>query len=317
MQTFRAPDGRRLAYEDSGSPAGDGPGNGPGSGPGRGPGSGQAAVLCLAGLTRNSRDFADLADHLAPRFRVVRLDARGRGASERAEDPLSEYTVTVEAGDVLALIDHLALDRVVIVGTSRGGILGVMIAGAKPVLVTALVLNDIGAVIEGPGLLRILATLGREPAAPDFRALARRMQSEKASQFPGVPLARWERHARAICDDRDGRPVLSYDPRLRAAVATAIDEGEPSVTLWPLFEALGPLPVLVLRGANSDILSAGTADAMRARMSGVGVVEIPDRGHVPFLDEPEALAAIDAFLARQAPAPATTPDGQGQGQGLR
>lgn len=277
METFCAADGRRLAYADS---AGAGP-----------------AVLCLAGLTRNSRDFSELSAHLADRHRVICLDARGRGMSEHAADPLAEYTVPVEVNDALALLDHLGLERTAIIGTSRGGILGMAMAAGRPGLVSALVLNDVGAVVEGQGLLNILSYLGRAPDAASFAEAAARLSEAHAASFPDVPLSRWERHARALYDDHGGRPVLSYDPQLRTAVAAAMNEAAPTVDLWPLFAALAELPILVIRGENSDILSAETLQAMADGRTGLQTLELAKRGHAPFLDEPEAVAAIDGFLA--------------------
>ena len=276
-ERFTARDGRRLAYLDSGGP---------------GP-----AVLCLAGLTRNHRDFDALARHLAPRYRVIRLDARGRGGSEHAEEPLREYNVPVETEDARDLLAHLGLGRVAVIGTSRGGIVGMSLAAGGPGTVSALVLNDVGAAIEGAGLLRIFATLGREPEARSFREAAQRLMEANAAGFPGVSLARWEAHARAIYDaDEAGRPCLSYDPHLRSAVAATIEGDVQRVGLWAIFDALVDLPVLVIRGENSDILAPGTVSEMTARHPGLATVEIPGRGHAPFLDEPEAVAAIDAFL---------------------
>lgn len=280
MKTFLARDGRRLAFEDS-----------EGAGP---------VVLCLGGLTRNSRDFDDLAAHLAPRYRVVRLDSRGRGRSEHAVDFLSEYSIPTEAGDVLALLDHLELPQVAMVGTSRGGILSMAIAGGQPERVSAVVLNDVGAHLEGRGLLRILATLGVAPTAATFEEAAVDLQHRHAHDFPGVPLEQWLQHARQIYNDDGGRPVLSYDPKLRLAVSTAIDTGEPSVTLWPLFNALLEKPVLVIRGDHSDILTGETLREMEAVHPGLASLTLADRGHAPFLNEPEALTAIDAFLAAHA-----------------
>ncbi len=281
LRRFRAADGRRLAFRDSGGP---------------GP-----AVLCLAGLTRNSRDFDDLAALLAPRYRVIRLDSRGRGGSDRAEDPIAEYSVPVEAGDAIALLDHLGIRRVALIGTSRGGILSMAIAGGQPERVSAVVLNDVGAVIEAAGLLRIMATLGRAPRAQSFEEAAETLCAENGAQFPDVPKAEWLRHARRLFDvGPAGAPVLAYDPKLRLAVASAMDVGEGPVVLWPLFEALKAAPVLVIRGENSDILTAATADRMRQEHPGLQLVSLKNRGHAPFLNEPEAAAAIDAFLAAHA-----------------
>lgn len=276
MQRFTAPDGRGLAYRDEGE--------------------GGPAVLCLAGLSRNSLDFDSLAAHLSPRMRVLRLDSRGRGLSDRAVEPMAEYTIPTEAGDVIALIEHLGLERVVIVGTSRGGILGMALANARPDLLVGLVLNDIGALVEQAGLLRIMATLGREPKAGSFEGAAEELAAMNARQFPGVPLSRWFKHAHAVYHDIDGRPRLSYDHHLKTVAAAAFDMELPHIDLWPMFEAVEPLPVLLLRGDRSDILSYETAAEMQRRHPGLEWVEVKDRGHVPFLDEPEALMAIDHFL---------------------
>lgn len=279
MDRFAAPDGRQLAYHDSGAEGGpDGP-----------------VVLCLAGLTRNMRDFEPLAAELRD-YRVIRLDSRGRGASEHAADPMAEYQIPVELGDVMALVAHLGLTRLAVIGTSRGGLLGMGLAAAQPGLVSGLVLNDIGARVETAGLVTIRDYVGRQPTAPDFNAAAEALETAAAGAFAGVPRERWLAHARAIYDEEDGRPVLSYDPRLLEPVAAAIDPEVPFIDLWPAVEALGDLPKLLIRGENSDILSAATAAEMAERCAGLRLVEIAGRGHVPFLDEPEAVAAIRQFL---------------------
>ena len=280
MPIFEAADGRRLHYLDEGA----------------GP-----AVLCLAGLSRNHRDFDALAARLTPRFRLIRLDARGRGGSERAADPPAEYQVPVEAGDALALLERLGLSGVGLVGTSRGGILGMAMASGRPGSIRALVLNDVGAMIEMRGLLRILTYLGRDPGVPDFAAAAAALEAANAGEFPGVSRARWEAHARAIYDDDGtGRPVLAYDPRLRGATTASMDDDVARIDLWPLFEAVEALPLLVIRGANSDVLSARTLARMSERHPGMEWRVVPDRGHAPFLDEPGVGEAIEDFLGRNA-----------------
>lgn len=280
MPVLEAADGRRLHYLDEG----EGP-----------------TVLCLAGLSRNHRDFEALAVRLKGRFRVLRLDSRGRGGSERAEDPFAEYQVPVEAGDALALLDWLGLASAAVVGTSRGGILGLAMAVARPGSVKALVLNDVGAEVATAGLRRIMGYLGRAPEVPDFEAATDLIAGANAAAFPGVPRARWAGHARAIFDDDGaGRPVLSYDPRLAEVTAAGLVEADETIDLRPLFDAASEVPMLVLRGANSDILSAETLASMRRARPDLEAVEVPDRGHAPFLDEPEAVAAIESFLERNA-----------------
>ncbi|MHA1527591.1 MAG: alpha/beta fold hydrolase [Alphaproteobacteria bacterium] len=275
---FEAPDGRRLAYQDTG-----------GAGP---------VALCLAGLTRNARDFAGLAAHLAPLYRVLRLDSRGRGMSEWADDPVGEYTVPVEAGDALALLDHLEVPRAAIVGTSRGGVLGMVIGTLAPARMSCLVLNDIGPVIEPQGLAYIMSYLGIEPEAARFREAAAALEKSMGAAFPDLSALQWLGFARTIYRDEGGRPRLSYDARLRDAVEAAL-AGAPA-DLWALFDALEGVPILTIRGENSDIMSAETLAEMARRRPDMAHVTVTNRGHAPFLDEPAAVAAIDEFLERHA-----------------
>ena len=279
---FAAPDGRRLAFQDTRT---DGP-----------------AVLCLAGLTRNARDFAGLAQHLGERYRVLRLDARGRGLSEWAEDPLAEYTVPVEAGDAVALLDHLGIEQAAVIGTSRGGLQGMTIAATQPERLSALVLNDIGAVIEPEGLAYIMTYLGIEPDFASFEEAACALERSLGAAFPDLTPGQWVGFARTIYRDEGGRPRLSYDPRLREAAEATMGEGP--VELWELFDASERVPLLVIRGENSNILSAATVEEMARRRPDMLRVTVPNRGHPPFLDEPEAREAIDAFLESHAETPA-------------
>lgn len=279
---FEAPDRRRLAYQDTG-------GNGP-------------AVLCLAGLTRNARDFAGLAAHLAARFRVLRIDSRGRGLSEWADDPVAEYTVPVEARDALALLDHLAIARAAVIGTSRGGILGMVIGATAPARLSCLVLNDIGPVLEPRGLAAIMDFLGIEPRADSFEAAAAGLERAMGADFPDLTAKHWVGFARTIYRDADGRPRLSYDARLRRAVDAAMAAAKQAGAsdLWGFFDALAGLPVLAIRGENSNILSPETLAEMGRRRPDMAQLTVANRGHAPFLDEPEALAAIESFLGKHA-----------------
>lgn len=275
-RSFQAPDGRTLAYQDT---LGEGP-----------------PVLCLPGLTRNGRDFAGLAQHLAERYRVLRLDPRGRGMSEWADDPVAEYTVPVEAGDAVALLDHLELRQAAIIGTSRGGLMGMVIGATWPDRIGALVLNDIGPVVEQAGLDVIMSYLGIEPEAQDFDEAARQLEARMGAAFPDLTHAQWRGFARTIYRDEAGRPRLSYDPRLRQAVAKSMEDGLDD--LWDVFDALEGLPILTIRAENSNILSAETFDEMAQHRPDMARTTVPRRGHPPFLDEPEAREAIDTFLER-------------------
>ena len=199
-------------------------------------------------------------------------------------------------GDVVDLVEHLGLERVAFVGTSRGGIISMAIASAYHDLVSAIVLNDVGAHVEGRGLLRILATMGRQPSAQTFAEAARHLKELNARTFPDVSLEDWERHARCIYDEVDGQPVLAYDTHLKSAVAAAIDFGEPGVSLWPLFESIAEVPVLLLHGQLSDILSNETVEQMKSAHKGLSVLDVAGQGHAPFLDAPETLRFILQFL---------------------
>ena len=271
MREFRAPDGIRLAFRDEG----EGP-----------------PVLALAGLTRDGRDFDYVAPHLAD-VRLIRLDCRGRGASDRAEP--STYTVPHEAGDALALLDHLGLERAAILGTSRGGLIAMALAAAAPDRLSGVCLNDIGPKIGTAGIAVIMGYLGLPPPyASVEEAVAARPSVMKG--FEGVPEARWrEEVAKFLVVREDGTLGIPYDPRLRDAVIVA--GAQPVPDLWPFFEAL-PRPLAAIRGANSDLLTPETFAEMRRRRPDMIAGEVPGRGHVPFLDEPESLEVVRAWISR-------------------
>lgn len=271
MHRFKAGDGTILAYRDTG----------------RG-----LPLLALAGLTRDGRDFDYLARHLPEDVRLIRLDSRGRGSSGWA-DPAT-YTVAQEAGDAVALLDHLGIDRAAILGSSRGGLLGLVIAATQPSRVLGLCLNDVGPVVERDGLQRIGTYIGIEPAVADLDEVADRMPAAMPG-FHGVPPMRWAEEAIRHYVQLDGRLGLPYDPALRLAFETAM--AAPLPELWTLFDACQGLPLALIRGEASDVLARATAQEMRRRRPDMIFAEIPDRGHIPFLDEPEALRAIEDWLA--------------------
>lgn len=281
IRRFRTPDGLELAFRDEGSRASPG-----------------LAALCLAGLTRNMHDFDALAARLSASRRVIRLDARGRGLSDHDSD-WSNYNVVREAQDALALMDHLDLTRTVVIGTSRGGLTAMMMAAIATGRVAGALLNDVGPVIDPEGLARIFAYLGTDPGFPDYETAAKAVAAAQAARFPGVPLAVWRDHVqRSYAEGPEGL-VLNYDPHLRDAMLAQAEAAiDKPPDLWPLFDALAGVPVTVLRGEHSDLLTAETVAAMKARKSDLDVVEVPARGHVPFLDEPESLAAITRLLER-------------------
>lgn len=263
------------------------------------PGSPLRPVLCLAGLTRNSRDFHHLAsvlsnpDQPGPRH-VYTLDYRGRGLS--AYDPdWRNYQIMVELLDVLDFMTIEGLSDTAIVGTSRGGILAMVMAAVRPGTMGAVVLNDIGPVIEREGLLRIVSYIGRIPLPATWTEAGALVRSMGQRQFPAVPDHMWEELARQQYNDEAGRPAHGYDQALNRT-ASILDGPLPEI--WPQFKALARIPVLVLRGEHSDILSPATAERMQREHPDLTLVPVPGQGHAPLLRDEPSLKAIQAFLAR-------------------
>lgn len=275
MRHFASSDGLALAFRDEGA---------------------GLPVLCLAGLTRNGEDFAPMIAALPGPYRFIRLDSRGRGASDRDPD-FRNYTPAIEARDALELLDHLGLARAAVIGTSRGGMLALLMAFAARDRILGIALNDVGPVIEPAGLDYILSYLGLPPPWPDLDEAAEALAARYARDFPGTGPREWRRWAAGGLEEGPGGLALRYDPRLRDALLAQAEAG-PLPDLWPLFDALGDIPVAVIRGANSNLLAATTVAEMRARRPDLVAAEVPGRGHVPFLDEPESLAAISALLDR-------------------
>ena len=274
LNHFTTADGTRLCFDDRGS---------------------GTPLLCLPGLTRNMEDFRPILGPLDGRCRIIRLDARGRGRSARAAD-FTSYNVLREGQDVLELLDHLGLAQAVILGTSRGGLVSMALAAAHAERMAAVILNDIGPIVEPVGLARIMDYVGRPPSAKTYDAVAEATARYHAAAFPGVPLAFWREQVEHWYEETAEGLALRYDPALRTAMLHQSAAGA-LPDFWPFFDALARLPLAVIRGANSDVLSAPVFAEMQRRHPDIRAVEVPDRGHVPFLDEPECLAAIEAMLA--------------------
>jgi pimeloyl-ACP methyl ester carboxylesterase len=270
MQKFRTEDGTMLAFRDEGK---------------------GLPLLALAGLTRDGRDFDYLARHLPVDTRLIRLDSRGRGGSDWA-DPAS-YTVGQEAQDALALLDHLGIDKAAIIGSSRGGLLGLVIASTAKNRMLGLCMNDVGPVVERDGLMRIGTYVGVEPAVPTLEEVADRMQAAMPG-FDKVPPLRWQEETVRHYVQLDGHVGLPYDPSLRKSFEAAM--AAPLPELWPLFDACEGLPLALIRGAFSDVLARSTADEMRRRRPDMIFAEIEDRGHIPFLDEAAAIEVVQTWL---------------------
>jgi pimeloyl-ACP methyl ester carboxylesterase len=257
-------------------------------------------VVCLPGLSRTAADFHQLALALSrhadePR-RVLALDYRGRGRSEWDRDA-ANYNPQVELGDVLAVLTALGVGPAIVVGTSRGGILAMMLAALRPTALAGVVLNDIGPVIEPKGLMRIKSYVGKLPQAKSFEEGAEILRRLFDAQFPQQTAEQWLASAHRSWEERDGKLVPTYDLRLARSLE-AISPERPLPPLWKEFDALGRVPLMVVRGANSDVLSPETLTAMQARRADLDVLEVADQGHTPLLAEPETLARIAGFAAR-------------------
>lgn len=265
---------------------------------GQGGGAKGLPLLLLHGLTRNSADFEPLVAHL-PGYRLIVPDQRGRGRSAYDAEPVN-YRVDVYAADMFALLDALGLERVAIVGTSMGGLIGMVMAAMAPDRIAALALNDIGPMIDSAGLDRIRGYVGPAIAAKDWAEMAKRVAAINGDAFPDFAEADWHAFSRRTAREEAGGIVADYDPAIAVGMAAESGAVVPA-DLWPLWDALSALPVLVLRGERSDLLAAATVAQMGERHDGpFAAVEVPRRGHAPLLDEPAVLAALTPFLASHA-----------------
>jgi pimeloyl-ACP methyl ester carboxylesterase len=271
-------DGLRLHYRDYPGPAGKPP------------------LLCIPGLTRNARDYEALAERLAGQWRVIAVELRGRGESAYAKDPMS-YVPLTYLQDLEALVVELKLERFVAVGTSLGGILTMLMASTHPERIAGAVLNDVGPEIDPAGLSRIRGYVGKANWHPTWMHAARALAEANGDVYPGYDIEDWLAMAKRLYRlTSAGRIVLDYDMKIAEPFRVPGNEAGPD--MWRAFDGLKDKPLLVVRGANSDILSAATAQAMRERVKECDLVTVPDTGHAPTLDEPEAVAGIERLLTQ-------------------
>ncbi len=257
-------------------------------------------VVCLPGLARTTHDFEVLAGALAGdprrRRRVLALDYRGRGLSDHDPNP-DNYSIPVELDDLLSVLTARAVPAAVFVGTSRGGLILMTLAAARPAAIAGAVLNDIGPVVEMEGLMRIKGYVGKLAQPRGFEDGAEILRGLFGGQFPRLGKADWLAAACRTWAEQNGRLVLTYDPKL-AHVLAAVDPAHPLPTLWPQFDALAAVPLMVIRGANSDILSAAAVEAMRTRRREMTTLVVPDQGHAPLLAEADTIGHIVEFVAQ-------------------
>jgi pimeloyl-ACP methyl ester carboxylesterase len=256
--------------------------------------AGSPVVLCLHGLMRNSRDFGELAAHLTARYRVIVPDMRGRGFSAR--DPnFNNYQIPVYLQDVLTLLAGLGAARVSIIGTSMGGLMALVLGAMQPQLVARIVLNDVGPQVDPAGLERIRGYAGKAAPVGSWPEAVAQLRADYASAWPDLSDARWDEIARlSYRANAQGVPEADADPLIREPLKSS---SAATPDLWPLWRSLGRLPILVIRGAHSDILSVTTLARMQREKPGLEVLTVANRGHAPLLDEPGCVAAIERFLA--------------------
>lgn len=260
-----------------------------------GPGADSPVVVCLHGLMRTGRDFEDLAAHLCARHRVIVPDVRGRGLSAR--DPnFNNYQIPVYIGDLLLLLAGLGAPRVTVIGTSMGGLMAMVLAVMQPQVIQSIVLNDVGPEVERQGLERIRSYAGQGTPVRSWTDAVARVRSVYGAVWPGLEESRWEKIARSSYRaNAQGVPEPDADPLIAEPLR---DLSRATPNLWPLWSTLASVPVLAIRGAQSDILSAATLARMQHEKPDLKALTVANRGHAPMLDEPGCVEAIDEFLAR-------------------
>ena len=280
---WQAPDGLRLHYRDYAA---------------REPVAGRVPLVCLPGLTRNARDFANLAERLSAEWRVICPEMRGRGDSDYAKNSVT-YNPLQYVQDVNALFDQIGVDRFAVIGTSLGGLMAMILALVEARRIAGAVINDVGPVIEAAGLERIRDYVGQARSFPTWMHAARALEEEHGAAFPEFGPFDWLAMAkRVMVLGQNGRIVFDYD--MKIAEPFEKPGGEAGVDLWPGYMALAGRPLLLIRGGLSDLLSAETFDEMRARNPEAAAVYVPQVGHAPTLDEPVVVSAIEEWLGRVA-----------------
>jgi pimeloyl-ACP methyl ester carboxylesterase len=275
---FNAPDGLRLHVREYG------PRNNP-----------RSAVVYLPGLTRTVDDFDIPARALAAKGRrVLALDSRGRGLSAYDREP-ANYSLPVELGDVIAMLTAREAQPAVFVGSSRGGLLTMLLAAVQPASIAGAVLNDIGPVIEPKGLMRIKGYVGKTPQPRNEAEGADILRRMFSGQFPALTADDWIGWARRSWREEGGRFAPTSDPQIAKGLENFAPE-VPIPPMWLQFDALASVPVMVVRGANSDLLMPETVAAMKARRPDLATLEIADQGHTPLLAEPDTIARLSAFI---------------------
>lgn len=263
-----------------------------------GPETARLNVLCLHGLTRNHKDFEPMIGALPGHYRFIAVDVRGRGQSAHDPNP-KNYSPGIYAKDMRLLLDKLALNRVALIGTSMGGLISLIMMRQMPKRIAGVVLNDVGPVVEKAGIARIAGYAGKVQPVTGWESAAAAVRTIQGAAFPDMPEDRWMDFARRTFRELpNGDVVLDYDPNIARSLGKVRPGALTNFALWRMFGGLKKAPLLVVRGALSDILSEETAREMVRRHPDARLATVPRTGHAPILDEPEAVTAIADFLAR-------------------
>jgi len=252
-------------------------------------------ILCIPGLTRNARDFEPVADRYAGEWRVISVDLRGRGGSQRDPDT-SHYTPSTYVADIMKLLDQEGIADAVFIGTSLGGICTMLLALTDADRIAGALLNDVGPEIDPAGIKRIGSYVGTDTLFDSWEDAAARLSERNHDIFPKWDSANWDRYVRRVCREAPDGIRFDYDMGIADNFRVAADQ--PPVDSWPLVHALAGRPVTILRGALSDLLSQDVAERMAADLDDAELFTVPDAGHAPSLEEAESIEAIDRLLDR-------------------
>jgi len=263
-----------------------------------GPEDAKLTVLCIHGLTRNHKDFEPMIACMDPDYRFIAVDVRGRGESEYDRNPYN-YIPPVYARDMVTLLDDLGIDKVALIGTSMGGLISIALMKIIPERILGVVLNDIGPAVIKKGITRITNYVGKSPPFPNWDAAIDSVRGYNRIAFPHYTDSDWRAFAERVCrENRNGEVVFDYDPKIYKAFRINRITFMSTMLAWRMFEAMSAVPLLVIRGSLSDLLTAQTAERMVTDHGNASLVTVTDVGHAPLLNEPVVIKALYAFLAK-------------------
>jgi len=265
---------------------------------GYGPKDASLTVLCIHGLTRNHKDFEPMIACLNPAYRFIAVDVRGRGESEYDRNPYN-YIPPVYARDMVTLLDDLGIEKVALIGTSMGGLISIAMMKMIPERILGVVLNDIGPAVIKAGITRITNYVGKSLPFPDWETAINSIKEYNQIAFPNYAEADWLAFAKRICRElKNGEVIFDYDPKIYKAFRINRVSFMSTMLAWQMFEAMAAAPLLLIRGALSDLLTAQTAEKMVAVHGSASLVTVEEVGHAPLLNEPIVVNALNAFLSK-------------------